>query len=383
MAHTPFFAHAPRGAPRKAARYNHAHVTANVPLRPSEALGTSVARVTRAWYVVCASDELKKTPISRRIFGTPIVLFRSAGGAPGALLDRCPHRNVPLSLGRVTRAGRLECAYHGWQFDTAGTCRKVPALCGPAEAAARNTPAFACREQDGFIWVWAEPDDEPDAEPFRFPLMGKPGYTTVCEHVIAKSTLHAAAENALDVPHTAFLHSGLFRSDDRPRSPIDVVVRRWHDRVEAEYIGEARPSGLVGKLLAPQGGVVEHFDRFVLPSIVQVEYRLGENHLFVCAALTPEEDYLTHLWAVISFKLPIPGSVVVPILKPIAMRIFKQDASMLARQTENIRLFGGEHYVSTEIDVLGPHILRLLRAAERGKLHPVGEPAERRLTVEV
>ena len=59
------------------------------------------------------------------IAGVPLVLFRSLGRA-GALVDRCPHRNVPLSLGRVLPDGRLECAYHGWQFDTAGNCIDMP-----------------------------------------------------------------------------------------------------------------------------------------------------------------------------------------------------------------------------------------------------------------
>jgi hypothetical protein len=40
---------------------------------------------------------------------------------------------------------------------------------------------------------------------------------------------------------------------------------------------------------------------------------------------------------------------------------------MLKAQTDNLRRFGGEQYVSTEIDVLGPHIWRLLRQAERGE----------------
>lgn len=364
------------------ASYNRG-VTAPVQLRPPEARGTSVARVTHAWYVACRSEELgAKKPIARRILGIPMVLFRGEGGV-GALVDRCPHRNVPLSMGRVA-AGQLECGYHGWRFDTEGACRKVPALCGAAEASGRDAPAFACREQEGFVWVWPEPDVTPDVEPFRFTLIGAPGYTTVREHVVAQSSLHAAAENALDVPHTAFLHGGLFRSDDRPRNRIEVVVRRWHDRVEAEYVGEPRPTGLVGKLLAPKGGVVEHFDRFILPSIVEVEYRLGEgSHLLVSAALTPEEDYLTHLYAVVRFKLPIPGFLVAPFLKPVALRIFGQDAEVLAKQTENIRRFGGEQYVSTEVDVLGPTILRLLRAAERGKVEPSSEPAERRFAMDV
>ncbi len=341
-----------------------------------------MARVSRAWYVACASRELGDAPLERTILGVPLVIFRGAGGAPGALLDRCPHRNVPLSMGRV-RGGQLECGYHGWRFDRDGRCKKVPSLCGASEGASRDVAAHACREQDGYVWVWGEPGEAPDVEPFRFAYLDAPGYTSVQQHVVADASLHATAENALDVPHTAFLHAGLFRQDTPKRNRVEVVVRRWHDRVEAEYIGEPRPEGLVGRVLSPQGGVVEHYDRFLLPSIVQVEYKLDAAHVFVAAALTPEADYRTHLYATVSFRLPVPGWPLVPVLKPLALRIFGQDAGVLSRQTENIRRFGGEAYVSTEVDVLGPHILKLLRAAERGKVEPVAEPAERRLFMEV
>ncbi|MFK7991060.1 MAG: Rieske 2Fe-2S domain-containing protein [Sandaracinaceae bacterium] len=364
------------------------------------ARGSSVSRVTRAWYIACRSEDLGHKPLSRTILDQPMVLFRGTGGRPGALLDRCPHRNVPLSLGAV-RGGQLECSYHGWRFDEGGACKLVPALCAtpgkrnPLETNALDATSFPAREQDGFVWVWADATSDAEGEPFHFPLLDASGYATVREHVAADASLHAVAENALDVPHTAFLHAGLFRSDEGTRNPIEVVVRRWSDRVEAEYIGEPRPEGLVGRFLAPQGGVVEHFDRFLLPSIVQVEYRLGDLHLLVCAALTPESDYRTHLWAVVSFTLPVPAWAVVPVLKPVALRIFGQDAKVLARQTETIRRFGGEQYVSTELDVLGPHILRLLRAAERGKVQAGqstaspdadpndDKPTERRVTMEV
>ena len=51
---------------------------------------------------------------------------------------------------------------------------------------------------------------------------------------------------------------------------------------------------------------------------------------------------------------------------------------VLKKQTENIARFGGERFVSTEVDVLGPHILRLLRAAERGKASPATDAPEAR-----
>ncbi|MEM6960475.1 MAG: Rieske 2Fe-2S domain-containing protein, partial [Myxococcota bacterium] len=58
------------------------------------------------WYVLCNSEELGSQPIRRFLHGEPLVLFRDSHGQPGVLLDRCPHRNVPLSRGRI-RGGDL------------------------------------------------------------------------------------------------------------------------------------------------------------------------------------------------------------------------------------------------------------------------------------
>ncbi len=162
-------------------------------------------------------------------------------------------------------------------------------------------------------------------------------------------------------------------------------MRRWRDRVEAEYVGEPRPPGLVGRLLSPSGGTVQHWDRFFLPSIVQVEYRLGrENHILVTTAMTPVADFYTRMFAVISFRVRLPGAVVKRILEPLAMRIFRQDAEILKVQTGSIRRFGGEQFMSTDIDVLGREIWRLLRQAERGEPQPIAdEPVSRRLELMV
>lgn len=346
---------------------------------------SSAARVLDDWYIACTSRELDARgdkPLATSLYGMPIVVFRTADGEPGALLDRCPHRNVPLSDGRVD--GRLlRCSYHGWAFDTAGVCREIPTLCGEVEGKARVARRFAVREQDGFVWVYATPDAEPLREPYVFRWARDSRYHSGRESFEVEGTIHAVAENALDVPHTAFLHSGLFRKSGAGNR-IEVVVRRWHDRSEAQYIGEPRPPGIVGKLLAPQGGVVEHFDRFVLPSITEVEYKLGEtSHICTVSALTPLTDTRTRLYAVISFRLPIPAGLVAPVLGPLARAIFKQDAVVLERQAATIRTFGGEAFASTEVDALGPQILRLLRNAERGDRKVIDQPHEHRFVMEV
>jgi phenylpropionate dioxygenase-like ring-hydroxylating dioxygenase large terminal subunit len=328
---------------------------------------TSVAHVTDDWYIVCLSKKLGRKPLSATILGTPFVIFRGRNGEAGALLDRCPHRNIPLSLGTV-RGELLECCYHGWQFDRQGDCKIVPGLCDDQKLERRHVKSYRVREQDGFVWVYASADVEPVREPFRFDLIGEKGYTAGREELTVESSVHATSENALDVPHTAYLHGGLFRTSRGKRSIIDVVIRRFHDRVEAEYIGEARPAGLIGRLLAPHEGTVTHVDRFILPSITQVEYRLGDKvHLSVVTALTPVHDFYTRIFAVVSFRLPIPGWLVMPLMRPMVMRIFRQDARILRQQTDTIRRFGGEQYNSSEVDVLGPHIYRLLKQAERGE----------------
>lgn len=339
-----------------------------IPLRTKGRI--SAVHLRDAWFVACASSELRRKPLARTIQGVPLVLFRDHQGRAGALLDRCPHRNVPLSIGEVAKDGTLQCAYHGWRFDREGACRAIPALVGEPGQRGRRAPRFAVEERQGFVFVWATPDANPTREPHHFAYADAPGYTTVRQTVVARATLWSTIENALDVPHTAFLHRGLFRSSSRG---IEIVakVRRTADRVEAEYLGEPRPPGLVARILSPSGGLVTHFDRFLLPSIAQVEYRIGdENHLLVDAAMTPVDELETVIHAVVSFKLRIPGAAIAPFVKPLALRIFGQDATILERQTEVLERFGGEQFVSTEIDVLGRHVLRLLRAAERG------EPAE-------
>ncbi|MDC0748852.1 aromatic ring-hydroxylating dioxygenase subunit alpha [Polyangium mundeleinium] len=345
----------------------------SAPLVPAEALlapprakvRASVARLLGHWFVVATSNELGDRPIARTLLGVPLVLFRDGEGKPGALLDRCPHRNVPLSIGEVVE-GQLQCSYHGWRFDRGGTCKFVPSLVGDAAAKARNAPSYAAREQDGFVWVYGAPNETPKTEPYRFPALGA-GYTSVRRRVESESTMHAALENALDVPHTQYLHSGLFRS--KPRGiEIEARVKRTHDRVVAEYVGEPRPTGLVARILSPSGGEVTHFDRFILPSIAEVEYKIGtENHFLVSAAMTPVTDFLTHIYAVVSFRVRLfPGWLLKPFLLPLGLKVFAQDAALLKLQTENIQRFGGEQYASTEIDVLGRHIWRLMRKAERG-----------------
>src|SRR5207237_3640078 len=136
------------------------------------------------------------------------------------------------------------------QYDAGGICRRVPALApfdelrvSGALQKGRLVPSFPTVEQQGIVWVHADSERPPAGGPYTLPALDAPGYGSVHYASEVEATLYATLENMLDVPHTAFLHRGLFRSG--PKHPITAIVRRFADRVEAEYVGEPRPSGLL------------------------------------------------------------------------------------------------------------------------------------------
>jgi phenylpropionate dioxygenase-like ring-hydroxylating dioxygenase large terminal subunit len=329
---------------------------------------SSVAFPRDAWYPACRSGELGRAPVAITLMGRPVVIFRDRAGSPHALEDRCPHRNLALSEGRVHPEGSIECGYHGWRFEGSGRCVAVPGLASgaDADATARTVPAHAVVEQDGFVWVWGRADAPSTGTPLPLPDLGTNGTGEVVFAYDLECTLHAALENALDVPHTAFLHQGIFRGGDQRE--ITAVRRDLPGGVEVQYLGE--PVGF-GPVRRRRDGELtfDHWDRFLLPSTAQIEYCVAGWVRVVNTILhLPLAPTLTRAWFVVRFWTRFPAAVVRPIVELRGRKILRQDAEVLAQQTANIARFGGERYTSTDLDLMGPAIWRLLRRAEKGSL---------------
>ena len=80
-----------------------------------------------AWYVAAWSDDLAEGQLlGRIIIKQPIVLYRQSDGKVAALADRCPHRFAPLHMGKVIHGDRVQCPYHGLEFDASGACVHNP-----------------------------------------------------------------------------------------------------------------------------------------------------------------------------------------------------------------------------------------------------------------
>ena len=73
------------------------------------------------WYPVAFLADLDDaSPLTFTLLGEPLVFWRDPTAKEltyRCTADRCPHRLVPLSEGRVNEKGEIECGYHGWSFD--------------------------------------------------------------------------------------------------------------------------------------------------------------------------------------------------------------------------------------------------------------------------
>ena len=104
------------------------------------------------WYVAAYGTEVSRTFLARTILGEPIVFYRTAqDGRVVALADRCVHRRYPLSESRLD-GDTIVCGYHGFTYDTSGTCVFVPGQQRIPRTA--RVASYPVAEVDSFVWVW-------------------------------------------------------------------------------------------------------------------------------------------------------------------------------------------------------------------------------------
>ena len=309
------------------------------------------------WWAVCRSRDLGSRPLGVVVNGTPLAVFRDPSGTPAALEDRCPHRMAPLSAGRAT-CGTIECAYHGWRFDAAGRCAAIPSL-GPSDRADHETRRVAAAqtcETGGLVFASGTRELAP---PYLGPLWGARDCHAFVWRTTARGALVDIAENFLDGFHTHFVHAGLIRSGSA-RQRVRARVRRLPDRIEIQYTGEGQQNGLISRLFERERATT--FARFVRPAIAELEYRSRTRiELAISAYFTRAQSDAVAIFAVMS----VPGNALTGRLKEAAIAPFfayalRQDRRIVELQRASIARWGGPRFTSTRLDMMRPHIARLL-----------------------
>ena len=84
-----------------------------------------MAYVRNAWYVAGWSSEFGNDLSAVKILDENIVIFRTSKGQVVAMEDRCPHRFLPLSMGKLFE-DEIQCGYHGITYNCEGQCVRIP-----------------------------------------------------------------------------------------------------------------------------------------------------------------------------------------------------------------------------------------------------------------
>lgn len=117
------------------------------------------------WHPVALSTSIEPgSSAGTHIDGREYVVWRDNSGVAHVWEDRCPHRGMKLSFGFV-RGDHIACLYHGWQYDTGGRCRYIPAHPDLEVPATIKVPVFTTVEALGMIWTTTMPEADGPATP--------------------------------------------------------------------------------------------------------------------------------------------------------------------------------------------------------------------------
>ena len=191
-----------------------------------------------AWYVAAWSSEIETELKQVTVLGEKICMYRDQSGRVVALEDACPHRKLPLSMGRII-GDTVECGYHGLTFDCSGACVAAPGKGDiPSNAKVQSYPV---EERYALIWIWmgdpalADPADIFEIENYDNPEWGINRGAAMeinCNYMLM-------TDNLLDPSHVAWVHTTSFAEDSTRDTPLSVtkkddgiVVHRWMMDVE-------------------------------------------------------------------------------------------------------------------------------------------------------
>ena len=130
-------------------------------------------------------------------------------GRVHALVDRCPHRGIPLRVGRQEFPGTWSCRYHGWTFDIAtGTLvgalptaptRRFAVRCASRPFRSRSAP----RPDSGCLRATSHP---PPVESQIPEQLLAPDTVVAGRITVQKGSWRNACENGIDLGHAWMLH---------------------------------------------------------------------------------------------------------------------------------------------------------------------------------
>jgi vanillate O-demethylase monooxygenase subunit len=182
--------------------------------------------VQNAWYVAGMSQEFKVNDLRGMVITKkPIVIWRGKDGKVVAFDDRCVHKRMPLSCGKILDNGAVECAYHGFAYDTSGKCVSIPSQMDLAIPSRAKLKPYPVVEQDGVVWLWMGSEEQMSrVHPPRTPEFVDPQYESfTCDPIDVPCNYRLLIENLLDITHFYPLHDGNIGDLANSKIPIEFI----------------------------------------------------------------------------------------------------------------------------------------------------------------
>jgi phenylpropionate dioxygenase-like ring-hydroxylating dioxygenase large terminal subunit len=157
------------------------------------------------WYVGAMSHELHHELFGRMLLGEPVVMYRRADGTPIALEDRCLHRRLPLTKGKLL-GDIVQCGYHGVEYESSGKCLHVPGQKAPPPDA--YIKSYPVAERYGWVFLWMGDPSAADTTPVpEFSnRVDDPEWYTFRDLLPLKCNYKLVLDNLLDLSHLAYVH---------------------------------------------------------------------------------------------------------------------------------------------------------------------------------
>ncbi|MET0449520.1 MAG: Rieske 2Fe-2S domain-containing protein [Aeromicrobium sp.] len=205
------------------------------------------------WYPTIWAHQVKQKPVAITLAGEKVVLVRDGDTVHG-LHDRCPHRGVPLSLGRRQFPGTISCPYHGWTYGLEDGELKAVITDGPDSPICGRVKVatYPVEERFGLLFVYigdlAEGEEPPPVERDIPDELNDNAFVVGGRTEVRDGNWRFAAENGFDEGHAKYLHNTalwrLFKV--MPTWNITRIVQKdeWLIRVQDEVHWEAEFPGV-------------------------------------------------------------------------------------------------------------------------------------------
>lgn len=290
------------------------------------------------WYVAMPAAHLRpRAMVPKTLLGEPLLFGRASDGTPFAIRDTCPHRGIPLRYGKFD-GETIQCCYHGWRFDTDGTCVEIPSLRDGqvADLSKIRCGNWTCVEQQGLVWVYFPADGETPsgdrAEPPRLPIFAD----DVAPKLVIMLPFHCSMDHAafglMDPTHAAYVHTSWWfkrqatklRPKEKSFEPSDYGWRMVRHKLP--------PQNLVYKAL---GREVTTEISYRLPGL-RIEEIRGDRHSVVgLTAITPVDQENTEVWQMF-WATPAWVRPLAPLLRRLMTIFLNQDRVVVIQQREGL-----------------------------------------------